>query len=409
MIYLNNNDTIKIFADYVTLTGFTIFYDYPYYIKEFIITSDYVNISGNIFILVTIYLEKNQGCTISENVFTNRDTGDASGVSFNSCSNHTIVNNKMYAETCIGFCGFYINNSNHLTISNNIVDHGTIEISNSKNITVTKNYISGFWDYASLGVTNSQNIVIEGNTILPGLMEPESLIYFNVVSDSIISGNFLRGNRQQEIYYTSESLNNHTLNDSTENTLYGLNFWEVKNTLVINNSIRDNSEGIIMYSSSLVSVNNNEISNNEQGIDLWGGCVNCTFYGNLISNNSDVGIKLLDVGLNVIERNKIQNNKHGLSIEDSHAIISSNNFINNNIHALIICRGLEKLRPPTLIKQTWENNYWDNWKTRIPRPIIGTGIILIQIYRLILPIPPFPFFQFDWHPAKKPHDIPGMS
>lgn len=63
-------------------------------------------------------------------------------------------------------------------------------------------------------------------------------------------------------------------------------------------------------------------------------------------------------------------------------------------------------------KQNWSSNYWDNWNREIPRPIIGVWksfILLLRPIRLFIPIGPFPTFQFDWHPAQEPYDIPEMG
>ena len=177
---------------------------------------------------------------------------------------------------------------------------------------------------------------------------------------------------------------------------------------IFDNIIKVNRRGIDIHSSSLFNkIYNNTISNNEIGIEKYGDL--CTFEKNLISNN-EIGILLLSGKSNFISNNAIRENEIGLKTEDyGDSIIHQNNFINNKKH-IDISKRSTLLHTPFLIlyKNKWTKNFWDNWKVRIPRPIIGSWIIEVRLFPspMMIPIAIFPIFEFDWHPAQEPYDIP---
>jgi hypothetical protein len=56
-----------------------------------------------------------------------------------------------------------------------------------------------------------------------------------------------------------------------------------------------------------------------------------------------------------------------------------------------------------VIRNRWVNNYWSG------SPLSGLfpKILLGHAYLLPLGIV-YPYIEVDWHPAKKPYDIPGV-
>jgi len=201
----------------------------------------------------------------------------------------------------------------------------------------------------------------------------------------------------------------------------------------------------------------------EQAISIWNTDVyfiirNCTIRG--FSN----GIWFITVANGRIEKTTIDVSENGMIIENSHNIMITDNTINANLVNI----GLESEYDMNISRNTFittyeviiggDNNYIFSYNTLIngslgirgscilyrnnfmtkPQPIILT--ILFDIYvhlsshvkflqnywwkprlfpKLILGIiykpgidqPEFvlPWFFIDWHPAKKPYDIPGMS
>jgi hypothetical protein len=66
--------------------------------------------------------------------------------------------------------------------------------------------------------------------------------------------------------------------------------------------------------------------------------------------------------------------------------INNNNFYGNSKDASFVWSN----------SNNWNYNYWNRARL-LPKPILGfTGKNL----------PIIPWFNFDWHPAKEPYDIP---
>jgi nitrous oxidase accessory protein NosD len=168
------------------------------------------------------------------------------------------------------------------------------------------------------------------------------------------------------------------------------------------------SENYIGFEFSAVNseIYRNIITKNEQGLII--GDEGCSVYNNIISDNS-IGVELWDK-LHIISNNQISDNDIGLRIcNTQRSEISFNNFIDNDLHTQVF-RYLPIILSPlsSVYRLKWRNNYWDNWKM-FPKPIIGIEIICIHLLFgggvVEIPIAIFPYIQFDWRPAKEPHDI----
>jgi hypothetical protein len=143
----------------------------------------------------------------------------------------------------------------------------------------------------------------------------------------------------------------------------------------------------LLRGSSYNYISKNIIKNNEDnGISLGLFCSNNTIEENVINYNK-IGIS---VGFhwpcdnNIIYHNYLENNsKFGVFISDStNTIISSNNFLNNNIHAYFNdCNN-----------NNWNHNYWDNLKNAIYL-IKGKKNLVLWI-------------NIDLNPSSNPNDIP---
>ena len=179
-----------------------------------------------------------------------------------------------------------------------------------------------------------------------------------------------------------------------------------------------------------ILISDNIIINNDYGIIDFDGN-NCKIYNNIISNNVDVGILAGDnsnvyenlvlnntIGIfvsspSVIEYNQIMENEIGVYASHTPSTIRFNNFINNDVQAsfikgnMLIFLIIEPLS--FFSKQRWNNNYWDDWRVRTPRPIKGELSIVICPLLIFYHEFKFPSFQFDWNPAKEPYDIGGNN
>jgi parallel beta-helix repeat protein len=187
---------------------------------------------------------------------------------------------------------------------------------------------------------------------------------------------------------------------------------EPNDVLIYDNIIRDNRYGIYTaFSVKNCEIYNNTITHNKCGI--YSQLCEILIHDNNVSDNNN-GFRLYNVESTcIIERNHIKDNINGLSASYSKAIIRSNNFIGNGNHTkldksfpLIFMLDMLKYR------QKWNFNYWDDWLKDNPRPIIGSVTIFITIIKLwprphtiAIPIISFPFYEYDWNPAKQPYDI----
>jgi hypothetical protein len=190
----------------------------------------------------------------------------------------------------------------------------------------------------------------------------------------------------------------------------GIRCSQIQHYLIFNCSIFYCYEGISLEIPSDIEISQNNISFNYLGINCYHDGFNINITLNVISHNTN-GISLGGRQIN-ITKNSIISNNNGVIISESFFIsVKSNNFIQNNKHAYFQF---------SLIK--WSGNYWGRSRT-LPYIISGLRykhlIAFIIWVLLIYDNPKFDFippprvkeslwFNFDWHPAQEPYDIPGM-
>jgi len=215
----------------------------------------------------------------------------------------------------------------------------------------------------------------------------------------------------------------------------GISMHSCSNTEIANCTIYDNiGMGIQITNTLNVTINNNNIyGNSVVGIRLADDNINLEIYKNTIYNNTLFGVILeeghfsnsnvhnnnisyngnrldkendliptgglwIDVVANgglIIKQNKIANNDiYGiiLAYECSSVKINQNNFFNNN-ESDAYFRYYDKFLPGN----RWSNNYWSKPKF-LPKLIIG-DVYITGLNILV------PWFNIDWRPALKPHDI----
>ena len=174
---------------------------------------------------------------------------------------------------------------------------------------------------------------------------------------------------------------------------YGGHYWVYDAIIYISsdcntitcNIISNNYKGIYLSGSSSNTISGNTISNNGDGIELYKS-INNTFKRNTITNNS-CGIFLSGSKLNTITGNTISNNADGIYLEYSFInFILGNNFFNKVRDAFFWNSFLNR----------WNHNYWSRPRI-LPKNIFG----LMGMFEYLV----FPWFNFDWFPAKEPYDI----
>jgi len=204
--------------------------------------------------------------------------------------------------------------------------------------------------------------------------------------------------------YLAKSCENYISNNRFINNTFAINAIFLSKYNVISNNIIDGS-GIQLTQSS-----NNEIAKN------------------IITNESNIaftpnfGISLYLSNNNEITQNKIENYEwFGICIETSkNNLVYRNNILYNGLYGVYLCSLSRKntIRQNNFIENgfcddflpiiptenaffikcflnKWDENYWDDWTYKIPRPIKGRS----GLFGLI------PVFDFDFHPVKEPYDI----
>jgi parallel beta-helix repeat protein len=199
----------------------------------------------------------------------------------------------------------------------------------------------------------------------------------------------------------------------------GIYVYASSNTIIANNTVlHNNHNGILIEDSNNNRIENNTISNNSRGIELehtnYSIITSNTVSGiegpgpgiglwydsnhNIISKNEVDscgydGIELVEGSYNTIFGNNITGNGLGLECYIVNSGYSNkcnyNNFIDNTLHIIVFSPF------PSLRKNNFDSNYWDNWPGIIPKPILGAR----RPYQRMLTI-----VAFDWCPLIYPYN-----
>jgi parallel beta-helix repeat protein len=179
-----------------------------------------------------------------------------------------------------------------------------------------------------------------------------------------------------------------------------------KNIVIHNCSIFDNVWAGVMVDDYVtnVEIRHNKIcghSSNGISIDRSSAFV----HDNIIVDNggkdwADGGIYVQDCRDDVvtIRRNVIESNhRYGIYLlRSTKILIMENNFINNT------CNGFFKVYfSQFALSNKWDRNYWDDWRGWGPKIIFGRKVCKPQFPWFLR----FPWFSFDWNPAKEPYVI----
>jgi len=98
--------------------------------------------------------------------------------------------------------------------------------------------------------------------------------------------------------------------------------------------INASSSGIEINYNDNITIRNNTIRNNLDGITI-DGSINSSIIGNIVSNNTNIGLDLEDSALTVIAQNIIYNNTNGIILRGSNKnAIRDNLIINNTVYGV---------------------------------------------------------------------------
>jgi parallel beta-helix repeat protein len=170
----------------------------------------------------------------------------------------------------------------------------------------------------------------------------------------------------------------------------GISISEISDSNTISGNIISGCGDVGIY---IRGSGNNKILDNRITRVHPGYGIQCDSYGNYIcGNNFSFCSTALYVGYywhTNISGNNFYSNGGGIQIWESGGnIVFKNNFIENG-YAVTFHYVLGQNR------NKFMENYWDKHHWFGPKIIFGD---ILGLY----------WFNFDWHPAKKPYDIPGV-
>ena len=286
-------------------------------------------------------------------------------------------------------------NLNYLT--NNI---DTIIEIRSKNNTILDNIIT--WDYFlglncnPLGIKiilYSDYNDISNNDILQCINGIRMESSYNKINNNIIEMNGVCGMKLftpgPDIPFCSNNNISNNLFYTIYDKNYGYAIWgsHIKDNFFFNNTISDIYNGIHLE----MSYNNTLLKNNVANCVYWGISV-CDSNQNTLLNNTISSIKKAGIYLgywsskNLIKNNNLTHNKIGIYLTNNiRNKFYQNNFIGNRRNVKFALHSLFN---------HWKGNYWNN------QIINGLPKILFGRFGRFIP-----WFNLDWHPAKKPYAI----
>ena len=159
------------------------------------------------------------------------------------------------------------------------------------------------------------------------------------------------------------------------------------NHLVSENAIIKTSTGIWCDTSDSTFTKNTITNMDYEGILLW-SAYGSTFIENNITHTRQ-GMVILESRKNLIKRNNIAHNTEGVFLSLSRwNKFYQNNFIDSGY------AGHVEFKSWSFFNH-WRGNYWDNQIIhRFPKILFGRFGVL-----------PIPWFNFDFHPARKSYEI----
>ena|GEM_PF-6406882 len=278
--------------------------------------------------------------------------GYYNGIELKYVYNVTIANIAIENFTMFGIYG---ENSNSITISNNIIRgnyYDGIRIVNSVDITIRNSFIEfneGFGVY----IIDTQRITINGNIIANN--SPSAIRLGNTTNSNIYE-NFC-ANHRWDCVWIDYSSNSSIANNIFVNTSWGIFGWYLNHSAVLSNTmVNQRGAGMELDSSFNNVVANNTLNGGGVGIIIQGrfnrienntikdyyysGIYMYSLYmysssenriaGNIIGNTTDFGIVMSSSCFNIITENIVENSR-GLLLgwNSNNNLVEDNTFRNN--------------------------------------------------------------------------------
>jgi parallel beta-helix repeat protein len=326
-----------------------------------------------------IYIYNSDNNNVSMNIISNSAiiNGGTGGILIDNSKNNMVFSNSITLNEGIGIA-LYDFSENNTILMNNFSDNqrGLVLTGGAEYNTVTDNvffndgvYIYGAWE----------------NTFLNNSVNNKPLLYLEDESDMVVDDD-----AGQVILVSCDSITVH--NQEISNVCAGIMVIASINCLITDNILDSNKDyGIYLTHSSGNNISLNTVSNSFYSGIYFETSDNNIVLWNTISSNKNSGIIVyysndITILSNTIEKNCIKQRYTGSIIlaESSSNTIQNNNFL-QNVKDAFFEGGTSN---------NWDGNYWDRPRL-FPKLIRGNFLI--------------PRFNFDWHPAQEPYDIPNIS
>jgi parallel beta-helix repeat protein len=320
--------TITLFADGVTVNGFTI-YNNASRGEGVRIDSSYNTFVNNIIDIprdrIRLFGDHN---TFSDNTMNNTYLylcGDSNIVSNNSFNNSYYgiylidCRDNIITDNTFTGSGVFISDE---TVGENVMTNNYV---NGKPLVYLSNESNQLLDGVAgqIVLFHCSNIIVENQTLCNTTVG----IQFWDCSTCSISGSTLQGNRYG--LYVRGGNNTMNGNTITEN-FYGIFHYGDDNTITNNSIIHNQGNGMYLSYSDDNTIINNVFENNIYGIVLDYGCSRNTIAMNIMGNNYYFAIGLFSCTAASIVHNIIgDNDGDGIYLSQSDNIIISNNTIDN--------------------------------------------------------------------------------
>jgi len=281
----------------------------------------YNNISNNIGMGINVLSMKLTN--INHNYFTNNSKNGLRSIMYDC----TLINNSVSENGGASEAGFYLSNSNNVSIQNNTLDnsHWNIFLNYSTDMSVVNNTIS-----------------FDGNRG----------IYLYYTNYSNVTSNFVRNSTYHGIALQDSYNNNISKNIARFNGESGILLWGSSNNSIKNNTLTNNTGmGLWLYGNSTEnSVNNNIINFNEiRGIQLGSFSSNNFLFNNIINFNDIDGIRLEGSSSNNLLFNNRLNYNGPIVLGGGVGIVVLSNYNNFSNNLINNSRGVG-------FRLRWENN-----------------------------------------------------
>jgi len=297
-------DVITIYAEGVTVTGFTI--------KNS--KKDWLNAG------IILFSDKN---TVSDNIIVNAENGI-----YSYDLDNTIIENN-HISNCES-CGISTPFSTNNTIRYNTLQH-------------CKNY--GIFIYDSLYIIITDNVINDSGVGIHLWFSFFNTISQNTVEDSRIGLRFC-------LYSRNNTIAHNMIKDIRD---YGIELnYSLYNDLT-SNVVENSNIGVRLYYSHENVIAQNNVTDCVIGFNVSYSPQN-RIRGNIIKNNA-VGMRFFSSSYNVIEQNVVVGSTEiGLSLTERNTenSVSDNTFMENKKNALFI----------NSVYNSWTHNYWDDWDGR---------------------------------------------